>query len=100
MEQYARLATKMDAIKEGDGTLLDSMMFTMGSGLSNAMLHVCTDLPTVIAGSAGGRIKTNRHEQHPKGTPIADLWLSMAHVMGVKTDRIGDSTGPLNNWLA
>jgi hypothetical protein len=100
MEQYARLVTKMDAIKEGEGTLLDSMMFTMGSGLSNAMLHVCNDLPTVIAGSAGGLLKTNRHEKHPKGTPIANRGLSMAHAMGVKTDHIGDSTGPLKGWLA
>ena len=98
MEQYTRLITKMDAIQEGEGTLLDSLMFTMGSGLSSGMLHTCTDLPTVIAGSAGGLLETNRHDKHPKGTPIANLWLSMAKVMGVKADRIGDSTGTLKGW--
>ena len=35
----------MDAIKEGDGTLLDSMMFTYGSGLSSGMLHECSTCP-------------------------------------------------------
>jgi hypothetical protein len=100
MKQYARLVAKMDAIQEGEGTLLGNMMFTYGSGLSSGMLHVYTNLPTVIAGSAGGLLKTNRHDQHAKGTPIANLWLSMANLMGVKTDKIGDSTGPLNGFLA
>ena len=100
MKQYARLVAKMDAIQEGEGTLLGNMMFTYGSGLSSGMLHVYTNLPTVIAGSAGGLLKTNRHEQHAKGTPIANLWLSMANLMGVKTDKIGDSTGPLKGFLA
>ena len=100
MKQYARLVAKMDAIQEGEGTLLGNMMFTYGSGLSSGMLHVYTDLPTVIAGSAGGLLKTNRHDQHAKGTPIANLWLSMANLMGVKTDKIGDSTGPLKGFLA
>ncbi len=84
MRQFARISAKMDAIQEGEGTLLDNMMFTYGSGLSSGMLHECTNLPTVIAGSAGGLLKTNRHEQHAKGTPIANLWVSMAQIMGVK----------------
>ena len=98
VEQYARLVTKMDAIQEGEGTLLDNMTFVMGSGLGSGFLHTCTDLPTVIAGSGGGLFETNRHDQHPKGTPVANLWLSMAKGMGVKTDRIGDSTGTLKGW--
>ena len=98
VEQYARIATKMDAIQEGEGTLLDSMMFVMGSGLSSGFHHTCNNLPTLIAGSGGGLFQTNRHEKHPEGTPIANLWLSMAKGMGVKTDRIGDSTGSLKGW--
>jgi hypothetical protein len=99
VEQFAQLATKMDAIKEGEGTLLDNVMFTMGSGLSSGMLHECTNLPTVVAGLGGGSISANQHIKHPKGTPIANLWLSMAKVMGASKTRLGDSTGTLTNWL-
>ena len=53
MRQFSQICQKMDAIKEGEGTLLDSMMFTYDSGLSSGMLHECSNLPTVIAGSAG-----------------------------------------------
>ena len=99
MSQFARLCTKMDSIKEGEGTLLDNMMFTYGSGLSSGMLHECTNLPTVIAGSAGNLLKINRHDVHSKDTPIANLWVSMAQIMGLETDRLGDSTGPLKGFL-
>jgi len=98
MEQFSHLATKMDSIEEGDGTLLDNMMFVMGSGLGSGMHHTCTNLPTLIAGSGGGLFKTNRHDRHSQGTPIANLWLSIAKGMGVKTDRIGDSTKTLDGW--
>ncbi len=98
VQQYARLVTKMDAIQEGEGTLLDNMAFVMGSGLGSGFHHTCSDLPTLIAGSGGGLFQTNRHEKHAEGTPIANLWLSMAKGMGVKTDRIGDSTGTLKGW--
>ena len=100
VEQFARLVAKMDAIREGQGTLLDNMVFTLGSGLSSGALHVCTDLPTVIAGGGGGRISPSRHIQHADGTPIANLWLTMARMLGVKTDRIGDSTGILKDLSA
>ena len=88
----------MNAIQDGESTLLDNMMFTYGSGLSSGMLHECTNLPTVIAGSAGGQLVTNRHHQHAKGTPIANLWVSMAKAMGCSIEQIGDSTGPLKGF--
>ena len=99
VEQFAQLVGKMDAIKEGEGTLLDNVMFTMGSGLSSGALHECTNLPTVVAGLGGGSISANQHIEHPEGTPIANLWLSMAKIMGAQKERLGDSTGLLKSWL-
>jgi len=100
VDQFAQLVRKMDAIKEGEGTLLDNVMFTMGSGLSSGALHECTNLPTVVAGLGGGSISANQHIKHPEGTPIANLWLSMAKIMGAQKERLGDSTGLLQNWIS
>ncbi len=75
--------------------MIANMIFTLGSGLSSGELHIYTDLPTVVAGRVGGAIATDRHVQSPEGTPIANLWLTMAQTMGVKMDRIADSTGVL-----
>ncbi len=93
IQQFATLVAKMADIKEGEGTLLDNMIFTLGSGISDGSLHVYTDLPTIIAGHGGGAITPNRHVKSDPGTPIANLWLAMVQVMGVKRDHLGDSTG-------
>lgn len=95
IQQFVHIAQKMDSIQEGEGTLLDNSMFLLGSGISRGDLHVYTDLPTMIAGKGGGKIRTNYHLQSPKGTPIANLWLSMLDIMGIKKESIGDSTGKL-----
>jgi hypothetical protein len=96
VEQFARLVEKMDNIKEGDGTLLDNTSFTLGSGISSGNLHIYTDLPTVVAGGAGGHISGNQHIKSAKGTPIANYWLSLMNAMGVKADHVADSTGALS----
>ena len=86
---------KMKNIKEGEGTLLDNMMFTLGSGISDGSLHIYTDLPTLVAGRAGGAIEPGSHIKSPEGTPIANLWISMINAMGLKMESLGDSTGKL-----
>ncbi|MCP3695154.1 MAG: DUF1552 domain-containing protein [Planctomycetaceae bacterium] len=95
VEQFATLARKMDAIQEGEGTLLDNCMFMFGSGLSSGKDHVYTNLPLVIAGSAGGAIRTNYHFQSAPGTPVANLWLALTRMMGSTASRLGDSTEAL-----
>ncbi|MCH2371992.1 MAG: hypothetical protein MK324_15880 [Pirellulales bacterium] len=71
-------------------------MFLFGSGLSSGKDHVYTNLPLVMAGSAGGAIKTNRHVKSEEGTPVANLWLAMTQVMGSKAESLGDSTRALD----
>ena len=93
LEQFVHLVKKMQAISEGDGTLLDNTAFMLGSGLSSGEHHVCNNLPTLIAGSCGGAIKTGQHVRYAEGTPIANLWRSLANAMDVNMSKIGDSTG-------
>ncbi|MDB4678733.1 DUF1552 domain-containing protein [bacterium] len=97
VEQFVHLAKKMNAIQEGNRTLLENTMFVLGSGLSSGELHVYNNLPTIIAGSGGGAIHTGQHLRYAEGTPVANLWLTIASVMGVPIDRLGDSTGTLSN---
>ncbi|MEE3176873.1 MAG: DUF1552 domain-containing protein [Verrucomicrobiota bacterium] len=96
IQQFTSLVMKMKEIKEGEGTLLDNMMFTLGSGISDGSLHIYTDLPTLVAGRAGGALEPGSHIKSPKGTPIANLWLSMINAMGLKMENLGDSTAKLN----
>jgi hypothetical protein len=95
MEQYAYLLEKMEGVIEADGsTLLDNTLFTYGSGLGDGSTHQYNDLPIIMAGG-GNRVKTGQHINMPEGTPLANLWLTQARMMGVKMKRFADSTGEI-----
>ena len=99
VEQFVQLVKKMSSVADGETTLLENTMFLLGSGLGSGERHESTNLPTIIAGRAGGQLKTGQHLRYPRETPIANLWLSLARMMGVAGDRIGDSTGLLSDIM-
>jgi hypothetical protein len=94
--QLAKWLTKLKSIKEGDGTLLDNSMIVYGAGLSDGNRHTHEDLPTIIAGSAGGYFKTGRRIVCRRETPMCNLFLTMMDRMGLKMEFFGDSSGRLN----
>src|SRR3954464_10870594 len=59
VEQLAYIAKKMDAVQEGDRTLLDNTMMMYCSSMMTGN-HNNDQLPVVIVGRGGGRIKTGR----------------------------------------
>src|SRR5947209_11042425 len=95
MKQFAAWIEKLKSIKEGDGTLLDNSMIVYGAGLSDGNRHIHEDLPTLIAGTGGGTIKTGRRIVYRRETPMCNLYLSMMERMGVTMEHFGDSTGKL-----
>lgn len=92
MEQFAYLVQKMDATQEPDGTsLLDNTLFTYGSGLGDGSTHQYNDLPIIVAGG-GKRVASGKHINMPEGTPLANLWLTQARLLGLNMPRFADST--------
>jgi len=97
-ELFASFLNKLKSTPDGDGTLLDHSLVLFGSSLSESNLHTHVDLPIVLAGTANGRIKGNRHLVYPSETPLNNLFLNMfdaANLPDVK--GFGDSTGRLAN---
>ncbi|MEO8467236.1 MAG: DUF1552 domain-containing protein [Gammaproteobacteria bacterium] len=89
------LAAKMQATPEGDGTLLDQSLLVYGGGMGDGNLHRHTDLPCVLLGGLGGRVKAGRHIAYPAGTPMTNLLVTLLDKVGVEVGTIGDSTGRL-----
>lgn len=99
MEQYAYLLNKMDQIKEANGTtLLDNTIFTYGSGLGDGSTHQYNDLPIIMAGG-GNHVKTGQHINMPEGTPLANLWLTQANLLGVGLESFADSRGTISQLI-
>ncbi len=97
MEQFAYFLQKLHSIPEGDGTLLDHVMVVYGSGLSDGNAHNHNNLPVLVAGGGAGTLKTGRHIQYSKGTPLANLFVSMLDRAGVNHESLGDATGELDH---
>jgi hypothetical protein len=95
VEQLAYILDKMNSIKEGDKTLLENSMVVYGAGICDGDRHNHDDLPILLAGNAGGKIKKGRHIEVPKNTPMTNLFLSMSDKLGMDIEKIGDSTGKL-----
>jgi hypothetical protein len=92
----ARLAEKLRATRDGDGTLLDHSMILQGSGLSNSDQHSHIDLPLVVVGGGAGRLKGGRHLRFPKDTPMNNLHMALLDKVGVDVAKLGDATGRIN----
>ena len=94
--QLGYLLSRLKAIREGDGTLLDHSMIVYGSGNSDGNAHNHDDLPILLAGKGGGTITYRTAHSLGRETPLNNLWLSMLDRMASRVDVLGDSTGRLS----
>jgi hypothetical protein len=87
---------KLRSTKDGDSSLLDNSMVLYGAGLSDANLHLYTNLSLVLAAGKNTGIKGGMHVKYPNRTPMTNLLLTMLDVASVPNmEKLGDSTGRL-----
>ena len=95
VSQYAYLASKLDAMPEGDGTVLDNSCLMFVSNLWIGRTHNNTRLPLLLAGGLGGALRTGRALDYAKAgsdnRKICSLYLSLMDRMGIELDRFGDA---------
>jgi hypothetical protein len=95
MQVVADLLQRLDAVREGSGTLLDHTMVVQASDVGSPDSHDHAHLPVMVAGG-GGVFRMGRHLSFPGQTPIANLYLSVLNALGVAATSFGaDGTGPL-----
>jgi hypothetical protein len=91
----AYLAEKMNATPDGDGSLLEHSLLMYGGGMGDGNLHRHSDLPCVLLGKLGGKMRAGQHVVYPDGTPMTNWLVTMLDKVGVQVAAIGDSTGRL-----
>ena len=93
LEQVAYIARQLDAIQEGPRTALDNTMLMFCSSMLTGN-HDANQLPVVLLGGAGGRIKGGRvldYKEKPE-RQMCRLYLSMMEKMNVRLPKFGDAT--------
>jgi len=99
MEGFATLLEALDAVKEGNGTLLDHSLVLAYTDTSNAKLHAVDGIPMFIAGSASGRLKTGQHYAGA-GSKVARVRLKVQQAMGLSVDRWGTDSNQTNKPIS
>src|SRR3954447_26777255 len=99
VSQFAYLASKLDSMPEGNGTVLDNSCLMFLSSLFVGRTHDNTRLPVLLAGGLGGELKTGRSlnylGQPAENRKMCSLYLSLMDRMGVKLDHFGDADSRL-----
>jgi hypothetical protein len=99
LSQLAYLATKLDSMPEGDGTVLDNSCLMFLSNMWIGRKHDNSRLPLVLAGGLGGTLETGRTLDYLQAgddyRKICSLYLSIMDRMGVKVDQFGDAEARL-----
>jgi hypothetical protein len=86
---------KLRSTPDGNGSLLDHSMIMYGGALSDANLHLYTDLPILLVAGGVAGIKGGVHVRYPRKTPLANLLRTMVVKAGVPVHKLGDSTKDL-----
>jgi hypothetical protein len=122
-EQFSYFLDQLEAVREGEGSLLDRSLVLFGSGMAYGHSHGNANLPLVLAGGKALGLKHGRHIDFnlPRiksydlanapahyavcSRPVddqarlANLLLTMANTMGVKVEKFADSTAPISEVL-
>jgi hypothetical protein len=85
---------KLKNTKEGDSNLLDKTTIVYGSPMADGNLHNHRRAPLILLGGGNGSLAGNLHLKAPDGTPMANVFLTLMHKMGLDhVKSFGDSTG-------
>jgi hypothetical protein len=122
IQRFAYLIGKLKAMREGNGTVLDNSIIYFTSEFGDGHGHNMRDLPMVVAGKGGGKLKPGVHVSYPldpgkgtgvdglgnpRDTQLAALHLTTLQCFGIQQDRYGSddlgnpiATKPLSELLA
>jgi hypothetical protein len=99
VEQFAYLLKRLKAIDEGGQSLLDNSLLMFCSNLFDGDRHEADEMPILLAGKGGGRLKTGRVLNYRDNTAndrrACSLYLSLMDRLGVPLRQFGDANKPL-----
>jgi hypothetical protein len=87
----AQVVSKLAAVSEGSGTVLDNTVILIANDMSEGSFHDVRNIPYVIIGSGGGFFKTGRMVTLPSNVPNNHLLTSVLHALGMASvTGVGD----------
>jgi hypothetical protein len=88
MGQFAKLLARLSSIPEGDGTILDNSAIMAYSEVAQGRDHSRDDIPLMVAGRAGGALRTGLHHRGNGGSATA-VHLTLVRALGLDWQSFG-----------
>ncbi len=102
VSQLAYLASRLGAMPEGEGTVLDNTCLLFINSLSSGTKHDASKVPVVLAGSLGGTLETGRvldyRNDGDERRKLCGMYLGIMDRMGVKLEHFGDASDRLKGF--
>lgn len=102
MKTWAKFVQLLDSVKEGDRTLLDNSLVFAHSDTNFAKTHAVDGIPMMLAGSAGGKVKSGIHLPG-NGDNVTRVALTLMQIAGVSVEKFGttslETSKPLNDLI-
>jgi hypothetical protein len=101
IQQFAYMLDLMQSIQQGDRSLLYNSIVFFANECGHGEGHDFTNTPVIIAGRAGGQLRTGQHIKYERLTPYSNAFVSILQMLGMNVDKFGFyGTGPLPRLAA
>ena len=99
VSQLAYLATRLNEMPEGEGTVLDNSCLMFVNNMWSGSKHDSSKVPLLLAGGLGGTLETGRVLDFTKSgddnRKLCSLYLSLLDRMDLKLPKFGDADARL-----
>jgi hypothetical protein len=99
MSNLADLLTKMKSVPDGHGTLLDNSCVYITSCTSESQTHSGNDYPLLVAGKAGGRLRSDQHVRLLVEN-VSKVPFTLHNALGGSTETFGRAEGSVSSGIA
>ncbi|HEX7855224.1 MAG TPA: DUF1552 domain-containing protein [Sphingobium sp.] len=99
MEAFGVFVETLGQFREGNGTLLDNSLIVAHSETNFAKQHTIDGIPIMLAGRAGGKVKTGLHVAG-RGSAASRIGLTVQQIMGVSVDTWGEDSMRTNKAIS
>ena len=97
--QLAYLAQRLEAMPEGEGSVLDNSCVMFINNMWSGSRHDSSKVPLLTAGGLGGTLATGRvldySDRGDANRKLCSFYLSLMNRMGLEADKFGDANTPL-----
>lgn len=93
MRNFAYTLNAMKRIQEGAGNVLDNTLVLCSTDVAQGLDHSINDYPVLLAGKAGGKMKTGLHYRATGGRNTSDILMTVSKALTPNATSVGKDAG-------